>query len=138
MHREPELLKDITDRLLSALQEDEFVLHSQAILPLIPQTDGRGFNEIFIRFQEEDEKLLPPGSFFPMLEEVGMLPFLDRWVINRLARFVRAGLSGLARIVVRPGAVEYRSGVEILVRGLLGRGRVVGLLLVREVVDIGH
>ena len=92
MHREPEVLKDITDRLLSALQEDEFVLHSQAILPLIPQTDGRGFNEIFIRFQEEDEKLLPPGSFFPMLEEVGMLPYLDRWVINRLARFVRSGL----------------------------------------------
>jgi len=92
MHREPELRKDITDRLLSALQEDEFVLYSQPIMPLVPQSDGRGINEIFIRFQEEDEKLLPPGSFFPMLEEVGMLPFLDRWVINRLARFVRSGL----------------------------------------------
>jgi EAL domain-containing protein (putative c-di-GMP-specific phosphodiesterase class I) len=92
MHRDPEVQKNITERLLSALQEDEFVLYSQAITPLVPQTDGRGFNEVFIRFQEEDEKLLPPGSFFPMLEEVGMLPYLDRWVINRLARFVRAGL----------------------------------------------
>lgn len=92
MHREPEVQNDLTERLLSALQEDEFVLYAQAILPLVPQTDGRAFNEIFIRFQEEDEKLLPPGSFFPMLEEVGMLPYLDRWVINRLARYVRASL----------------------------------------------
>lgn len=92
MHREPEVQNDITERLLSALQEDEFVLYAQAILPLVPQTDARAFNEIFIRFKEEDEKLLPPGSFFPMLEEVGMLPYLDRWVINRLARYVRASL----------------------------------------------
>ena len=83
MRREPEVQNDITERLLSALQEDEFVLYAQAILPLVPQTDARAFNEIFIRFKEEDEKLLPPGSFFPMLEEVGMLPYLDRWVVNR-------------------------------------------------------
>ncbi len=92
MHSEPEVRNDITNRLLAALQEDEFLLYAQAILPLVPQTDGRKFNEIFIRFLEEDEKLIPPGSFFPVLEEAGMLPYLDRWVVNRLARFVRAGL----------------------------------------------
>ena len=92
MHSDPEVQKDITNRLLSALQADEFLLYAQAILALVPQTHGRAFHEIFIRFKEEDEKLLPPGSFFSMLGEVGMLPYLDRWVINRLARFVRAGL----------------------------------------------
>ena len=92
MHSDPEVQKDITNRLLSALQADEFLLYAQAILALVPQTEGRAFHEIFIRFKEEDEKLLPPGSFFSMLGEVGMLPYLDRWVINRLARFVRAGL----------------------------------------------
>ena len=92
MHSEPEVRNDITNRLLAALQEDEFLLYAQAILPLVPQTDGRKFNEIFIRFLEEDEKLIPPGSFFPVLEEAGMLPYLDRWVVNRLARHVRAGL----------------------------------------------
>jgi EAL domain-containing protein (putative c-di-GMP-specific phosphodiesterase class I) len=92
MHSDPEVQKDITNRLLSALQADEFLLYGQAILALVPQTDARAFHEIFIRFKEEDEKLLPPGSFFSMLGEVGMLPYLDRWVINRLARFVRAGL----------------------------------------------
>ena len=84
--------KSITDRLMAALQHDEFVLYQQSIISFVPQVDGRPFNEIFIRFQEEDAKLLPPGSFFPVLEEAGMLPYLDRWVINRLARFVCAGL----------------------------------------------
>lgn len=92
MHSEPEMQKDLTGRLLMALQDDEFVLHTQPILPLVPQNDARALNEVYIRFQEEDEKLLPPGMFFPVLEENGMLPFLDRWVVNRIARHVRTGL----------------------------------------------
>jgi EAL domain-containing protein (putative c-di-GMP-specific phosphodiesterase class I) len=92
MKTEPDAQKGIAERLLSALQEDEFVLYFQPIVSFTPQPDGRAFNEIFVRFQEEDAKLLPPGTFFPVLEEVGMLPYLDRWVVNRLARHVRAGL----------------------------------------------
>ena len=92
MQNEAESQNQIVDRLLSALQEDEFVLYCQSIVSFIPPTDGRAFNEIFVRFQEEDAHLLPPGTFFPVLEEAGMLPYLDRWVVNRLARYVRAGL----------------------------------------------
>jgi len=92
MNSEPEPRKDIAERLLSALQGDEFVLYCQPIVAFNPQPDARAFNEIFVRFQEEDDRLLPPGAFFPVLEEAGMLPDLDRWVVDRLARFVRAGL----------------------------------------------
>jgi EAL domain-containing protein (putative c-di-GMP-specific phosphodiesterase class I) len=92
MHTEPGMHNDFTHRLMSAMQMDEFVLHSQAIVPLAPQPESRALNEIFIRFQEEDAKLLPPGMFFPMLQEAGMLPVLDRWVVNRMARHVRTGL----------------------------------------------
>ena len=92
MHAEATGEEGLAERLFSAMQEDEFVLHTQAILPLAPQADGRAFNEVYVRFQEEDEKLLPPGMFLPVLEESGMLPLLDRWVINRMARHVRAGL----------------------------------------------
>ncbi len=92
MQTEPEVKTDIIKRLLSALQEDEFLLYCQPIVSFDPPTDGREFTEIFVRFQEEDAKLLPPGTFFPVLEEAGMLPYLDRWVVNRLARHVRAGL----------------------------------------------
>ena len=77
---------------MSALQRDEFVLYAQSIVPLVAQNDARPFQEIYVRFKEEDAKLLPPGTFFPLLEECGMLPYLDRWVVNRLARWVRSGL----------------------------------------------
>ncbi len=92
MPRELEPQREMADRLMSALQQDEFVLYSQSIVPLVPQSNDQAFQEIFVRFKEEDAKLLPPGTFFPVLEECRMLPYLDRWVINRLARFVRSGL----------------------------------------------
>ena len=92
MRMEAESEKDIAERLMSALQQDEFVLYKQKIVPLAPQPGDREFQEIFVRFKEEDAKLLPPGTFFPLLEECRMLPYLDRWVVNRLARFVRNGL----------------------------------------------
>ena len=95
MNSEPETEKDIADRLISALQQDEFVLYTQSILPLVPQRDDRAFKEIFVRFKEEDAKLLPPGTFFPVLEQCRLLTYLDRWVVNRLARWVRSGLKFL-------------------------------------------
>jgi EAL domain-containing protein (putative c-di-GMP-specific phosphodiesterase class I) len=85
--------RDIANRLVAALQGDEFVLYAQSIMPLLPGSDEWPFQEIFVRFAEEDAKLLPPGSFLPVLEEFQLLPFLDRWVVNRLARWVRSGLS---------------------------------------------
>ena len=92
MNAELETQKTIADRLVAALQQDEFVLYAQSIVPLATQGDNRAFQEIFVRFKEEDAKLLPPGTFFPVLEECRLLPYLDRWVVNRLARFVRSGL----------------------------------------------
>ena len=85
--------KDLTDRLIAALQEDEFVLYAQTIIPLAKKGDERPFQEIFVRFKEEDAKLLPPGSFFPALEECHLLPYLDRWVVNRLMRWIHHGVS---------------------------------------------
>lgn len=92
MSNQPEPQKDIADRLMAALQQDEFVLYTQTIVPLDPQREKRPFQEIFVRFKEEDAKLLPPGTFFSVLEECHLLPYLDRWVVNRLARWVRGAL----------------------------------------------
>ena len=92
MALEPQIEKDMAARLMAALQQDEFVLYAQSIVALVPQRDDYPFQEIFVRFREEDAKLLPPGTFFPVLEECRMLPYLDRWVVNRLARWVRSGV----------------------------------------------
>ena len=64
MTSQPESQKDLADRLMAALQRDEFVLYTQTIVPLGPQGENRPFQEIFVRFKEEDDKLLPPGTFF--------------------------------------------------------------------------
>ncbi len=85
--------QDLSDRLVAALRQDEFVLYGQAIVALAPNESQRPFQEIFIRFQEEEAKLLPPGSFFPILEEFGLMHYVDRWVVNRIAKWVRYALT---------------------------------------------
>jgi len=43
--------------------------------------------EIFVRFREEEDKLLPPGTFFPILEANHLTPLLDRWVVREVLRW---------------------------------------------------
>jgi len=107
MATEPEPQKRLVDRLLASLQQDEFVLYAQSIMPLAPQSNERPFQEIFIRFKEEDAKLLPPGTFFPVLEECQLLPYLDRWVANRLANWVSNAVG------LRPDWAVPRSNVNV-------------------------
>src|SRR5450759_733586 len=85
--------QDLTDRLVAALRQDEFILYGQLIAPLAPGKSERPFQEILIRFQEEEAKLLPPGSFFPILEEYGLMHYVDRWVVSRVAKWVRSALA---------------------------------------------
>lgn len=82
---------DTAARLIEALNEDRFVLHQQPIVPLRPGARACGYQEIFVRFQEEEEKLLPPGTFIPVLESCGLMHVLDRWVINRVVKWMHAG-----------------------------------------------
>jgi len=107
MARAPEAQKTLVDRMIASLQQDEFVLYAQSIMPLASHSGERPFQEIFVRFREEDAKLLPPGSFFPVLEECRLLPYLDRWVANRLARWVRSAVS------VKPDWVIPRNNVNL-------------------------
>jgi diguanylate cyclase len=82
----------LTARLIESLQADEFALFAQDIVPIATQRPKRKFQEIFIRYTDEDAKMLPPGSFFSVLEECHLLPFVDRWVVNKLARLARDAL----------------------------------------------
>ena len=84
--------KGMADRLAAALDREEFVLYSQSIVQLQFEEPAGPFQEVFIRFKEEDVKLLPPGDFFPILKEHNLLPDLDRWVVDRLSVWVSAAL----------------------------------------------
>jgi EAL domain-containing protein (putative c-di-GMP-specific phosphodiesterase class I) len=75
-------------RFISQLKEDNFVLYFQAIAPTgSPHEDN--FREILARYREEEAGLLPPGSFLPLLEDQGLLPLLDRWVVAKLLKWGR-------------------------------------------------
>ena len=78
------------DKLIAALNQDGFILYCQAIRPISPGADRSGYQEILIRYREEEEKLLPPGGFFPILESYQLMTTLDRWVVNRVIKWLRA------------------------------------------------
>jgi len=84
-------LDDTAARLIDALNQDRFVLHQQPIRPLSAGAREQSYQEIFVRFQEEEEKLLPPGTFIPVLESCRLMHLLDRWVINRVIKWIHAG-----------------------------------------------
>ncbi len=81
--------KELADKLITALKTGGFVLFAQQILPIAGSKE-RPYQEILVRFKEEEEKLLPPGTFFPMLEEYHLLPYVDRWVVSDLTQWIMA------------------------------------------------
>src|SRR5260221_2231732 len=83
MDDESTIQKNIAEKLIAALKTGGFVLYAQKILRLAASGGSeRPFQEILVRFCEEEEKLLPPGTFFPMLQEYRLLPYVDRLVVN--------------------------------------------------------
>lgn len=76
--------KDAGKRIIAAIQQGEFSLFCQLIAPL-PLNSGKAEHyEILIRLQEEEEGQMPPGAFFPLAERHGLMPYLDRWVIQHV------------------------------------------------------
>jgi len=75
------------ERFTEALEQDQFTLFAQPIAPLAPEQKGRRHLEIFVRFREEEEHLLPPGTFFPILEANHLTPQLDRWEVGKVLQW---------------------------------------------------
>lgn len=84
---------DDVARLRHALACDEFYLFFQAIKPVVDDGTARPFREILLRLKREEESMMPPGSFLPLAEKLGMLPDLDRWVVRHLLGWICADAS---------------------------------------------
>jgi EAL domain-containing protein (putative c-di-GMP-specific phosphodiesterase class I) len=84
---DPDSEKHIAQNLRAALKAGEFVLYSQTIKPVGSGAGKPLYQEILVRYAEEEDKLLPPGGFFPTLERLKLMPMLDRWVIHRVIRW---------------------------------------------------
>jgi EAL domain-containing protein (putative c-di-GMP-specific phosphodiesterase class I) len=75
------------ERFAEALAQDQFSLFCQPIEPLAAAKSDRKHLEIFVRLREEEEYLLPPGSFLPILEANHLTPALDRWEVRKVLRW---------------------------------------------------
>lgn len=74
------------DELMRALKEDQFILFTQALQLLAP-TPELQLVEVLLRLKEEEQYMIPPGSFFPVAERYNLMPEIDRWVVRNLIRW---------------------------------------------------
>ncbi|HEU4670443.1 MAG TPA: EAL domain-containing protein [Dyella sp.] len=99
------------NRLRWAADEGRLLLHYQELRPLDPHS-GKGVHiELLLRFRDEEGRLVVPGAFIPAAERYGLMPTIDRWVIETaLASFDRLHPAGealeLATINLSGASVE--------------------------------
>lgn len=75
---QPEDLRD-------ALVQQRFMLLYQPIVSLQPENNaGQTRAEILLRLLDTDGSIITPGAFMPAASRFGLMPQIDRWVIDRL------------------------------------------------------
>jgi EAL domain-containing protein (putative c-di-GMP-specific phosphodiesterase class I) len=92
--QEPDVAAQIRERLIRDLKENNFLLYYQTIAPAIPSAPLPPMREILVRFKEEEQDLIAPGTFLPILEEHRLMPLLDRWEAAQVLRWIRARQPG--------------------------------------------
>lgn len=80
--------KDAVFRIMAAIEKDEFHLFCQMIIPLSTSAGNAKHYEILIRLQGDEDSMMPPGAFFPLAEKHGLMPHLDRWVVQHIAEWI--------------------------------------------------
>jgi diguanylate cyclase (GGDEF)-like protein len=100
----------IENRLRDAFDNEEFVLHYQPKTNIVSgQVVGA---EALIRWIDPNNGLVPPGSFIPILEEIGLINDVGRWAINKaIEDYLRWSDSGLdcVRIAVNVSSLQLRN-----------------------------
>lgn len=72
---------------IEAIQEGEFRLYCQLISPLPIDSGKTAHYAILLRLMEEEGNMAPPGEFFLMAEKIGLMPYLDRWVVQQVVEW---------------------------------------------------
>lgn len=121
---QPDSLTDSLNPLIAALQRGHYLLYCQRIEPLDPVNSAtRPFQEILIRFLEEEARLLSPGMFFAVLEDQGLMSLLDCWVVSQVLKLQQIGIDSAPHwlpprnsINLSPDSVSDPDFVKFVVR----------------------
>lgn len=77
-HNEMVLVNQVTN----AIEENQFELHRQDIIPLQKTENDHSHFEILLRMISPSGKLIYPNDFLPLVEKYQLGARLDQWVIN--------------------------------------------------------
>ncbi len=88
-HRERlERARHLREALAGNDAEGRFLLYAQ---PIIDRRDREAHRlEILLRWAGADGAIQSPGTFMPVAEDFGLMPRIDRWVLERALEQVRA------------------------------------------------
>jgi len=85
---------DWVSRLRSAIEENRLQLYAQPIVSVADPGNSDGHVELLLRLIDERGGLVSPMAFIPAAERYGLMPSIDRWVVeaafSRFARLVAA------------------------------------------------
>ncbi len=74
------------ERINQALEDDQFYLYAQAIVPLVDKP-GKHY-ELLIRMKDVEGNIILPGAFLPAAERYNLISKLDWWVIENTLYFL--------------------------------------------------
>ncbi len=75
-------------RIEAALENDRFVLHAQPIRALTGEAELR--YELLLRMLDDDDDLIPPGTFLYVAERHDLIGRIDRWVVAQAVELLAA------------------------------------------------
>lgn len=75
-------------RIVQAIDGGEFRLYCQKIMPIKIESDSYVRHEILLRMAEEEDNLMPPGSFLPYVEKHKLMTRLDQWVVSHIIQWL--------------------------------------------------
>ena len=73
-------------RIREALRQDKLFLYVQPVRPVAEAAGHResGIWEVLVRMLDDQAQVVSPGVFLPVAERYGLMPEIDRWVIEHV------------------------------------------------------
>lgn len=96
----------LEDDLRKAIARQEFELHYQPILDL--RTDTIGGFEALARWHHPKRGLVPPSTFIPMAEEIGLIGVLGEWILQTACR-TAADWPSNVKVSVNLSPMQFRA-----------------------------